>query len=123
MQTKTLCLALGLAALAAPALAQQGAVAKFDGRWSVEVITEQGDCDRAYRYAVAIDNGQVRYAGSENFQVSGKVQPNGAVQGTIGRGGDRVTVSGKLEGANGGGTWKAAGNTQCSGRWNAEKRG
>jgi hypothetical protein len=122
MRTKSLLLALAVAGLAGPALAQQG-VAKFDGRWSVEVITEKGDCDRAYRYAVAIEGGEVRYAGTENFQVTGKVQPNGAVQGTIGRGSDKVSVRGQLDGANGGGTWSAAGNTQCSGRWNAEKRG
>ncbi|KAA2237363.1 hypothetical protein [Salinarimonas soli] len=122
MPTKSLLMALALAGLAGPALAQ-GSAAKFDGRWSVEVITEKGDCDRAYRYAVAIDKGEVRYAGTENFQVTGKVQPNGAVQGTIGRGGDRVAVKGQLDGANGVGTWSAAGNTQCSGRWNAEKRG
>ena len=122
MPTKSLLMALAVAGLAGPALAQQGA-AKFDGRWSVEVITEKGDCDRAYRYAVAIERGEVRYAGAENFQVTGKVQPNGTVQGTIGRGGDRVSVRGRLDGANGVGTWNAAGNTQCSGRWNAEKRG
>ncbi len=115
-------LVLALASLSGSALAQQGA-ARFDGRWSVEVITEKGTCDRAYRYAVAIDNGQVRYAGAESFQVSGRVQSNGAVQGSIGRGDDRVSVSGRLQGETGGGTWKAAGNTQCSGRWNAERRG
>ena len=33
----------GLIASIGPALAQR----QFDGRWGVEVITEQGDCDRA----------------------------------------------------------------------------
>jgi hypothetical protein len=44
---------------------------QFNGTWSVEVITERGDCDRAYRYAVVIENGSIRYGGSEGFDVSG----------------------------------------------------
>ncbi len=31
----------------------------FDGAWSVLIVTTQGDCDRAYRYGVTIDNGNV----------------------------------------------------------------
>ncbi len=27
---------------------------KFDGNWSVEVITEKGDCDKAYRWPVIV---------------------------------------------------------------------
>ena len=36
----------------------------YDGAWSVLIVTEQGKCDRAYRYPVKIENGTVGYAGS-----------------------------------------------------------
>ncbi|HEX8165271.1 MAG TPA: hypothetical protein VF601_05720 [Beijerinckiaceae bacterium] len=97
---------------------------KFDGNWSVEVITEKGECDKAYRWPVIVQNGRARYGGPENFNVSGQIAPNGAVSGVISRGQDRANVRGRLSGGWGQGTWTAAGGSRtCSGRWNAEKRG
>ncbi len=96
---------------------------KFDGRWSVEVITEKGDCDRAYRYSIVIENGQARYGGQEAFNVSGQVKPSGAVAGSISRGSDRADVNGQLAAeGNGAGTWSTSGSRACAGRWNAERR-
>ncbi|WP_262271891.1 hypothetical protein [Microvirga yunnanensis] len=122
---------LGAAALIAPALALALALApparaqasRFDGNWSVEVVTEKGACDRAYRYAVIVQNGRARYGGPENFNVNGQVQPNGSVSASISRGQDRADVSGRLSGHTGRGTWSTSGGRVCSGFWNAEKRG
>jgi hypothetical protein len=114
--------ALVALAVGAGALPAQAA-GKYDGRWSVEVITERGDCDKAYRYGIVIEDGQARYAGGTDFQVSGRVQPNGAVRGSISRGSDRADVVGRLSGNGGSGTWTAAGGRTCGGRWNAERRG
>ena len=114
-------LVAGLGLLAPQVQAQTN---KFDGRWSVEVITESGSCDRAYRYSVLIENGQARYGGQEAFTVTGQVMANGNVSGAISHGQDRAEVVGRLDGAMGTGTWKAAGTSRtCAGRWNAEKRG
>ena len=96
---------------------------RFDGNWSVEVVTEQGACDRAYRYAIVVQNGRARYGGPENFNVNGQVSPNGSVSASISRGQDRANVSGRLSGATGRGTWSTSGGRVCSGYWNAEKRG
>ena len=96
---------------------------RFDGNWSVEVVTEQGACDRAYRYAVIVQNGRARYGGPENFNVNGQVSQNGSVSASISRGQDRANVSGRLSGATGRGTWSTSGGRVCSGYWNAEKRG
>jgi hypothetical protein len=113
--------ALVLAAFAAPQA--QAQTKQFDGNWSVEVATEQGGCDRAYRYAVIVQNGQARYGGPENFNVNGQVRPNGSVTASISRGQDRANVSGRLSGNAGSGTWTTSGGRTCSGYWNAEKRG
>ena len=110
---------LSLFAVAGVAQAQQ----KFDGRWSVLLETEKGECDRAYRYPVAIEKGIVRYAGDAGFQVTGKVAANGSVQGSVETGQTRASVRGRLSGASGSGTWTISGGRNCSGNWSAEKRG
>jgi hypothetical protein len=94
---------------------------QFDGQWSVEVLTRKGDCDKAYRYPVAIQNGALRYGGPEAFNASGSVGANGAVRGSISRDTLRANVTGRLSGGAGAGTWHTSGG--CSGNWNAEKRG
>ncbi|MCG7392509.1 hypothetical protein MHY87_06285 [Microvirga sp. ACRRW] len=116
---------LGAAAVAASFLAPQAHAQtnKFDGNWSVEVVTEKGSCDRAYRYAVVVQNGRARYGGPEQFDVNGQVRPNGSVSASISRGEDRANVSGSLAGNTGRGTWTTSGGRPCSGSWNAEKRG
>ena len=116
---------LGAAVAAASLLAPQAQAQtkRFDGTWSVEVITEQGACDRAYRYSVIIQNGRARYGGPESFNVSGQVQQNGTVAASISRGQDSANVRGRLSGSTGTGTWSTSGGRTCSGNWNAEKRG
>ena len=115
---------LGALVMAALFLAPeaQAQTRKFDGTWSVEVVTERGDCDRAYRYSVIVQNGRARYGGPEQFNVDGQVQSNGAVSASISRGQDRANVTGRLAGNTGRGTWSTSGGRACSGYWNAEKR-
>ena len=51
----------------------------YDGNWSVLIVTQQGNCDRAYRYGVSIRSGSVNYDGGVvNF--TGRVAANGAVR-------------------------------------------
>jgi hypothetical protein len=106
-------------ALSGGAEAQQ----KFDGSWSVLVVTERGDCDRAYRYPIAIERGRVRYAGDAPFNISGQVAANGTVRGSIASSQGRADVRGRLSGSAGTGTWVVTGGRNCSGTWNAERRG
>lgn len=112
--------AAGLAflSLSGGAEAQQ----KFDGRWSVLLETQKGECDKAYRYPIAIENGVVRYAGDAGFDVTGKVASNGAVQGSVTSGQTRASVNGRLSGSSGSGTWTISGSRNCSGNFSAEKR-
>jgi hypothetical protein len=107
--------------LAAPIPAH--AQAAFNGTWSVLIITNKGPCDRAYRYPVRLSNGHVSYAGSADFQASGRVAPNGVVRVTVSRGSQRASGSGRLVGRSGSGTWSGFGEGTCSGTWTAEKRG
>ena len=111
-----------LAASIAPAFAAPiAAKPHFDGNWSVLIVTEKGNCDRAYRYPVRIANGSVAYAGENSFNVTGKVGANGAVTVTVSRGSQSATGTGALSSSDGTGRWATAGG-ECSGTWSAERR-
>ncbi len=93
----------------------------FDGNWSVLIVTEQGKCDRAYRYPVRISNGSVGYAGQASFNVSGSVGGGGSVTVMVSHGSQSAKGTGTLGASNGSGRWSAAGG-ECSGSWTAERR-
>ena len=110
---------------AAAALAPSGATTapRFDGSWSVLVITEEGSCDRAYRYAIRVENGDLRYQGDANFNISGHVEGTGKVNVSISRGSQSANGSGQLSDKQGAGKWQGKSPTdQCSGRWEAERK-
>ena len=113
--------ALALLAATVPASAPASARSNYDGKWSVLIVTQQGKCDRAYRYPVRISNGSVGYAGEASFNVSGSVGANGAVTVTVSRGSQSATGTGHMSGTDGAGTW-TAGSGDCSGTWTAERR-
>ena len=102
-----------------PVRAQAG----FDGSWSVLIVTETGECDRAYRYGIAIQSGQIVYGGEAGVAFTGRVASNGQVTATVRRGEQSATGSGRLSGSSGAGTWTGKSNTgACGGRWEAERR-
>lgn len=96
-----------------------------DGSWSVEVLTERGDCEPVYRYYLVIANGAVHVksmSGEVSPDPAGRIGPMGKIDTRIGSADDPVTIRGRLEGNGGAGTWIASAR-RCAGRWQAEKRG
>jgi hypothetical protein len=99
------------------------AQAIFDGSWSVLIITDTGECDRAYRYGIHIKGGRIIYDGEAGVALTGRVDANGQLTATVERGEQRANGSGRLVGSSGAGTWKGQSNTgSCGGRWEAERR-
>jgi len=100
---------------------------RFDGRWSVVIITDAGSCDRAYRYGVQIDRGRVYYnggSGGPSVVISGRVDPRGRVSVSLRSGESAASGSGQLSGSVGGGYWRGTSqNASCSGRWQAQREG
>lgn len=95
----------------------------FDGRWSVVIITDQGACDRAYRYGVRISGGRIYYDGDSAAQINGQVDAAGNVVVSLHYGGAGANGSGHLTESDGDGTWHGASSSaSCSGRWEAERR-
>jgi hypothetical protein len=120
LQAMVIALTLAAALWTAPA-----AIARmsFDGRWSVLIVTDDGTCDRAYRYALNIVNGRVTYDGP-SFNISGHVDARGHVRVSVSAGGERASGTGELSGDSGGGRWTGHSSTSaCSGHWEAERRG
>jgi len=95
----------------------------FDGEWSVQVVTDSGNCDQSYRYGVQISNGKVIYQGDPSINIAGRVDPKGRIAVAV-RSGDRVADgNGRLSGNSGGGRWVGrSASLQCSGHWVAERR-
>jgi hypothetical protein len=96
------------------------AVPRYDGLWSVSIVTEKGDCDRGYRYPIRISNGVLANAGDSVFTVTGRVGGTGAITVTVSGGGKSASGSGRLAGNMGTGSWAGG---SCSGSWTAERRG
>ncbi len=74
------------------------------GNWSVLIVTQQGNCDRAYRYGVSIRSGSVNYDGGVvNF--TGRVAANGAVTVRVTSGSAFANGTGRLSRTEGQGRW------------------
>jgi hypothetical protein len=116
------CVAVGLAL---PAGAPLAAKSPYDGPWAVTIMTESGDCDQAYRYAVVVADGQVTSDARESagvVAISGKVDGGGNVKVSVSRGEQQANASGKLSPSGGVGTWAGkSSSTTCSGRWEARR--
>jgi hypothetical protein len=115
-----------LLAGAASVLPERPAFAEaFDGNWSVVVVTERGTCDRAYRYSVHVENGQIRYNGdAKGINLAGEVSPSGHVSVSIRLRDRSAEGTGRINETVGAGNWRGNGanNTTCSGTWEAERR-
>ena len=95
------------------------AVPRYDGLWSVSIVTKKGDCVASYRYPMRIANGLLANGGNLMLTVSGKVHPSGAVIVKVSSGNTSAIGSGRLAANVGGGSWRGA---SCSGSWTAERR-
>lgn len=120
----TLVLGVALSACGASARVPRAApqVDRFDGPWSVVIITDSGTCDRAYRYGLRIEGGRVYYAGESGVQVSGQVDARGRVSVVVRSGESMARGSGRLADDSGEGSWQGRSqDSTCSGRWQAER--
>jgi hypothetical protein len=95
------------------------AVPRYDGVWSVSIVTTKGDCIASYRYPMRIANGVLANGGDIAIDVSGKVAANGNVIVVVSHGDTRASGFGRLAANAGAGSWKT---TTCAGSWTAERR-
>ena len=108
-----------IAASAALAATPGFAMPRYDGVWSVSIVTKKGDCIASYRYPMLIENGVLANGGAVALNVSGRVASSGAVKVIVSSGDKSATGYGRLAGNTGGGSWTGM---SCSGSWSAERR-
>ena len=113
------CALLTATASFAASATSNAAVPRYDGVWSVSIITQKGDCDRGYRYPIRISNGVLANGSPDLFTISGKVSASGAIVVTVSAGNKSAIGSGRLAGNTGAGHWQGG---SCSGTWSAERR-
>jgi hypothetical protein len=101
------------------------AATPFDGAWAVTVMTETGECDAAYRYAVVVTGGKVisdKRESTGTVKISGKIGADGQVSVNVSRGEQRADGTGRLSETTGSGTWTGkSSSAACSGRWEARR--
>jgi hypothetical protein len=95
------------------------AMPRYDGVWSVSIVTKKGDCIASYRYPMRIANGVLGNGGDVVLNISGRVANDGAVRVSVSHGDTRAIGSGRLVANSGSGSWRTA---SCSGSWTAERR-
>jgi len=92
----------------------------YDGQWSVEILTQRGDCDRSLRYSLRIIDGHVQ-ADDQRYQVEGAVAPSGAIRVVVAEAGRSASGIGHLTRDRGRGQWRTSTN-ECAGEWVAARR-
>ena len=108
------------------AMAQQQSAAlgpsPFDGSYSVDVVTQDGDCKDSH-WTVVVANAQIASVAPNNDHITatGLIEDDGTVSMTF-RGGDNhfVHVGGTVKGRAGKGAWSAP-TLLCGGVWRAQK--
>ena len=106
----------------APAVSAAPGVTQFDGNWSVSIVTDSGECDRGYRYALRIAGGKIYYD-NPSFDISGQVNPGGQVRVVVKAGSQVAVGTGRMSRDYGTGTWSGQSpSSHCSGHWEAERR-
>ena len=103
-------------ALSGTALAEP---AKFDGTWSVSLVSSGSLCGSGASSTLTVQNGSVR-SGS-GVSVLGQVGPSGSVSLALQKSGVQGSASGTLSGSSGSGSWSVS-SLGCSGRWTAQRR-
>ncbi len=91
----------------------------FDGKWSVQIITEKGWCD-VYRYNIGVAGGRIIDVGAPGATANGRIDQGGRVSVRLAKGDDVISVTGAVAGVSGGGAWTLP-NRSCAGRWRADK--
>jgi hypothetical protein len=91
-----------------------------DGVYVIAITTQQGSCEKAYRWMISVSGGRVRSAGDAPLVASGEIDQRGVVALAFEGYGQHATAKGRLAGREGSGTWSSP-TMQCSGSWQAKR--
>jgi hypothetical protein len=101
------------------AASSASAAGVYDGRWSVQLVTQRGTCVASYSWSVAVTDSRIDDRGMF-LQSAGEIDPRGRVVLHITHGADVVAASGKVVGAVATGAWRSS-TSRCAGEWSAQR--
>ncbi|HRY05248.1 MAG TPA: hypothetical protein P5256_19100 [Beijerinckiaceae bacterium] len=114
-RTRNGAFALALAMVAAsPSFA--GNDGKFDGTWSVSVVTEKGDCN-PQTWTVIVAGNRLQRVRELPVSASGSIDAQGQARFNVA---SMVNADGMMHDRTGSGRWDAP-SQSCSGRWRAAR--
>lgn len=116
-------LAAALIGMASAVHAQDGVAKRqnLDGVYAVNIVTQQGSCNKDYHWMIALSDGRVSSAGSTPMEASGQISRGGIVELAFERFGQVAKVIGRLARGTGSGTWSST-TMQCAGSWRATRQ-
>ncbi|MDR6952930.1 hypothetical protein J2X65_002289 [Ancylobacter sp. 3268] len=106
-----------------PATAQSGNAPDttiHDGIWRVATEPVTGPCSKRMEFKLAVEDGQISYAGVWPVDASGTINPVGLVTIRVVRGEETVSAKGLVRGDTASGDWVSPAKN-CSGSWIARK--
>ncbi|HXW42973.1 MAG TPA: hypothetical protein VEK75_17320 [Xanthobacteraceae bacterium] len=113
------------ATVAASALTQATyvrAASKYDGAWSVVIVTRSGPCDASYRFSGQIVNGVIYYNGGGAVDFTGRVRSGGDAFVRVSSGASYAVAHGRMTVTHGSGTWRGqTSDGHCTGIWSATR--
>jgi hypothetical protein len=96
------------------------AAGKYDGAWSIVIVTRTGPCNQAYRFSGQIVNGIIYYGGGGPITFNGRVASGGAAWVKVSGGSNYAVAHGRLTVDRGSGTWRGqSSGGNCTGTWSA----
>lgn len=116
---------LFVATIAAAALTQATyvrAATKYDGAWSIVIVTRAGPCNAAHRFSGQIWNGIIYYSDGGPINFNGRVRSSGAAWVRVSSGSNYALGHGRLTVGRGSGTWRGqTPDGYCTGTWTATR--
>jgi hypothetical protein len=116
---------LFVATVAAAALTQATyvrAATKYDGAWSIVIVTSTGPCDHSYRFSGQIVNGIIFYSGGGPIDFNGRLRSSGAAWVRVSGGSNYAVAHGRLTVGRGSGSWRGqTASGHCTGTWSATR--
>jgi hypothetical protein len=114
---------LGAAPIGAARAANESAPAAahhFDGKYVVNITTKHGSCHKHNHWMILISGGRISSVGDTPMNASGHINPHGIVHLMFKRFHHHATVTGRLIGRAGSGSWHSP-SLECTGSWHAHR--
>ncbi len=119
----SICLCVAFSSLAGATGMKQIDMTRYDGVYSVKIVTEAGagPCEKAYQGSVTVANGRVTGISDPQASATGLIEDDGTVSLSFRENGQIAHVGGRISGRYGSGAWSSP-TAECGGVWRSERQ-